>query len=382
MAARDAEAGSGQHPGQLAGEWRALGLFWLLVIVVLAVAGGALQMLGPPRDVPGPQAAATAAPQPVAPASVAPAPVAVTPAPAAQSPPAQAAAPVRSAEALSARRPGRATPGPIADPDPALREAVGGSTTDFLPRISEDGRAPMQVYAAGFDSTSRRPRVGLLVAGMGLNQADSEGAIRSLPGGVTLAFSPYAQNTAKLLAAARASEHEYLLSIPMEPQGFPLNDPGPQALMTTRSREENRPRLDWALSRIGGYAGVTAALGNIRGERFASVPDQMQPVLAELAHRGLLYVDPRPGAVPLPLVWDRPIDLIVDEPDGAADIDTKLTQLSKLAREKGSALGLVMAPRPIAIQRIASWANGLMADGLILAPVSALVQEPAKQVAQ
>ena len=109
---------------------------------------------------------------------------------------------------------------------------------------------PMQVYAAGFDRTSRRPRVGLLVAGMGLNQADSEAAIRSLPGGVTLGVFALCSDSAKLLSAARAAEHEYLLSIPMEPQGFPLNDPGPQALMTTLSREENRPRLDWALSRI------------------------------------------------------------------------------------------------------------------------------------
>ena len=62
---------------------------------------------------------------------------------------------------------------------------------------------PMQVYAAGFDSSTRRPRVGLLLAGVGLNQADSEAAIRSLPGGVTLAISPYAQNAAKLLSAAR-----------------------------------------------------------------------------------------------------------------------------------------------------------------------------------
>ena len=53
---------------------------------------------------------------------------------------------------------------------------------------------PMQVYAAGFDSSSRRPRVGLLLAGIGLDQAESEAAIRALPGGVTLAISPYARN--------------------------------------------------------------------------------------------------------------------------------------------------------------------------------------------
>ncbi|HET6196811.1 MAG TPA: divergent polysaccharide deacetylase family protein, partial [Acetobacteraceae bacterium] len=131
----------------------------------------------------------------------------------------------------------------------------------------------MQVYAAGFDSSSRRPRVGLLLAGIGLNQVDSEAAIRTLPSGITLAVSPYAQNMTKLLAVARLTEHEYLLSIPMEPQGFPLNDPGRQALMTNLSREQNRPRLEWMLSRIAGYAGATGAEGSLRGERFASLPD-------------------------------------------------------------------------------------------------------------
>jgi hypothetical protein len=240
----------------------------------------------------------------------------------------------------------------------------------------------MQVYAAGFDHTSQRPRVGLIIAGIGLNQADSDAAIRTLPGGVTLAFSPYAQDPTKLLAAARAAEHEYLLSIPMEPQGYPLNDPGPQALMTTLSREQNQPRLDWALSRIPGYVGTTGALGNLRGQRFASMQDEMQPVLSELAHRGLLYIDARTEAAPLPLVWDRSIDLVVDEPDAAADIDAKLAQLSKLAHEKGSALGLATAPRPVTIQRIAAWTDGLTADGLALAPVSALVRAPPKEAVQ
>src|SRR5262249_47309534 len=152
--------------------------------------------------------------------------------------------PVEAAKTLAPSRPGRDTPGPIAEPDPALLEQAPESPSEMLPRIAADGRMPMQVYAAGFDTSTRRPRVGLLIAGIGLNQAESEAAIRSLPHGVTLAVSPYAQTTAKLLAAARAAEHEYLLSIPMEPQGFPLNDPGKQALMTSLSPEQNRARLD------------------------------------------------------------------------------------------------------------------------------------------
>ena len=157
-----------------------------------------------------------------------------------------------------------------------MLEPAPGSGSDVLPRIAADGRMPMQVYAAGFDSSSRRPRVGLLLAGVGLNQAESEAAIRALPRGVTLAISPYARNPAKLLDAARFAEHEYLLSIPMEPQGFPLNDPGKQALMTSLSVEQNRSRLDWMLSRIAGYAGAVGAEGSLRGERFASLPDADQ----------------------------------------------------------------------------------------------------------
>jgi hypothetical protein len=349
-------------------------VFWCVIVLLLAGGGVTLQLLGPPAP-PAKFAVQTPPPSPVAAQSQVPAPQAQSPQPAKPLPPAAAV------KAPAGPRPGRDTPGPIADPDPALLEPVAGTSGDLLPRISSDGRMPMQVYAAGFDSSTRRPRVGLLLAGVGLNQADSENAIRSLPAGITLAISPYAQNPGRLLAAARLAEHEYLLSIPMEPQGYPLNDPGPQAVMTNLPPEENTTKLQWALSRIAGYVGATGALGSLRGERFASLPDQINPMLVELAHRGLLYVDPRRGAPPLPAVWSRSVDLVVDEPPTAAEIDNKLAQLSRLAREKGSALGLAGVAGPVTIERIANWANGLTADGLALAPVSALVQPPAGEKA-
>lgn len=333
-------------------------MFWLAVLLLLAGGGITLQILGPPRPPPArPAVVATTAPsQPQAPRPLA------TP-----SPPPPPAAPAR---------PGRDTPGPIADPDPALLEPVTGHASDLLPRIATDGRMPMQVYAAGFDATSRRPRVGLILAGVGLSQADSRAAIQALPGGVTLAFSPYAEKPARLLAAARLAEHEYLLAIPMEPQGYPLSDPGPHALMTNLSLEQNRERLEWALSRFAGYVGATGALGGMRGERFAGMPEQMEPVLSVLARRGLLYIDARPDAAGPLAPWSRNVDLLVDEPATAVEINAKLEQLSRLARENGSALGLAGTVRPVTTDRIARWANGLTADGLALAPVSALVRPP------
>jgi polysaccharide deacetylase 2 family uncharacterized protein YibQ len=348
--------------------WRRLGRFWLGILLVLTAGAVTLQILGPPIP-PGTRPVASKPPPSQLPAS---GQRAVQPA----SPPRQ------TAEALPVGRPGRDTPGPIADPDPALLEPLAGTSSDLLPRIAMDGRLPMQVYAAGFDSSTRRPRVGLLIAGVGLNQADSQASVRALPGGVTFAISPYAQNLAKLLPGARLAEHEYLVSIPLEPQRYPPNDSGPQPLMTNLGSEQNLARLQWALSRIAGYVGATAALGSLRGERFASLPDQINPVLVELTKRGLLYIDPRPGTPPLPLVWSRTVDLVIDEPPTAANIDDKLARLARLARGRGSALGLATVVRPVTTERIAAWANGLAADGLALAPVSALVQPPAGGPAQ
>jgi len=278
-------------------------------------------------------------------------------------------------------KPNRDVPGPVGGPDPALAEVDREAPKNVLPRISRDGRTPMHVYAAGFDPSSRRSRIGILVAGIGMNEADSTAAIHLLPPAVTLAVSPYATNTDRLLASARLAEHEYLLSIPMEPQGFPANDPDDRhALMTSLPPAENLTRLHWAMSRFAGYAGVTSALGEMRGERLAGVADQFVPMLEDVASRGLLFVDARPGQPVLRLVWNRSVDLVIDDdPLNEATLDARLEALAKLARDRGSALGLVSVPRPVTLERVAAWTNTLADRKLALAPVSALVLPPAAQ---
>lgn len=360
---------TGQRTRAAAPGWRNLGLFWAAVVVCLGCGAAVLQTLGPPPPRP-PQTLAQA--QPVAPS-----------APAAARPLVSAIAKSESTVAQRnavppQQRPGRSTPGATADPDPALLEQAPGDHTELLPRIAADGRVPMQVYAAGFDPTSVRPRVGLVLSNIGANEADSDRAVHDLPGGVTLAISPYASNLQQLLVAARLADHEYLLSIPMEPQSFPLNDAGPRALMTNLSPDENQARLFWVLSRAAGYVGVTDSLGPLRGERFANARDLMNPVLAQIAGRGLLYVEARPAAAAaVPHVWSRDVDLVVDQPE--ADIDQKLAELERIAKAKGSALGLATGPMPVTVQHIATWANGLLDRGVALAPVSALAVPPADE---
>ena len=71
----------------------------------------------------------------------------------------------------------------------------------------------------------QRPRVAVLLAGIGMSETDSEEAIRTTPAAISLAVSPYAFHPERLLADARAAGHELLLSLPMEPARYPLERP-------------------------------------------------------------------------------------------------------------------------------------------------------------
>jgi polysaccharide deacetylase 2 family uncharacterized protein YibQ len=335
---------------------RPLAWFWGALLLLVMIGAVTLQMLGPPRarmavaNMPPP----AAAPLPPLAAAEPPPPLAVAMAP--RPPPLPAIPGVK----------------PVAPPQADLQEGEAVDPATMLPRIGPDGRQPMQVYAAYADPADRRPRIAILVAGLGMSASESEDAIQNLPAAVSLAFSPYAYKPEPLLDEARAHGHEYLVSIPMEPQGYPLDDPGNRALMTGNTDAENLRLLDWSLSRFAGYVGATGALGSLRGERFGASTTQMAPILSELAMRGLLYVDPRPDAPRPADVVGRSVDLVLDTPAVRTEIEAKLAQLEQIAHDRGSAIGLAGQPLPVTVDRIAAWTNTLASRGFALVPVSAL----------
>jgi polysaccharide deacetylase 2 family uncharacterized protein YibQ len=329
--------------------WRRLAGFWVAIIVLGAGGAVALQIMGPP-------------PMPLP----APVPVLTPPAPAAP-----AAAAHNAARPEEARvQPAPPAPGVIRAPDPALLEPAPDFPDHFLPRRAADGRASMSFYARAPDLTPKRPSVAMLVVGLGQSEADSQAAIATLPGAVTLGFSPYSPNPDPLLASAREHGHEYLVTLPMESQGYPLNDSGPHALLTGADPAVNERNLEWVLSRMQGEVGLTGASDGLRGERFASATALMGPVMQQLQARGLLYVDPRPGAPDGPRT--AVVSMVIDDPPDHASIDLKLSQLEQQARDGQVMLGVAVTLRPVTVERVAAWARGLDGRGMTLLPVSAV----------
>jgi polysaccharide deacetylase 2 family uncharacterized protein YibQ len=252
---------------------------------------------------------------------------------------------------------------------------VEASRFGRLPRVAPDGRKAWQAYARPFDANDQRPRISIIVGNLGLSGAATEGAIQRLPGAVTLSFSPYARGLDNWIALARAAGHEVLLDLPMEPINFPASDPGPDTLLTSLTAEQNRTRLHSLLGRVSGYVGVV----NHMGSRFTTSAPHLRPILTELRDRGLMFIDSRSSLRSVAARTASDLKLprainnrFIDAEASRTAIDARLTELERIARLSGFAVGISQA-FPVTLDRLARWTRTLQDKGFALAPASAMV---------
>jgi polysaccharide deacetylase 2 family uncharacterized protein YibQ len=226
-----------------------------------------------------------------------------------------------------------------------------------------------------FNLDDKRPRIAVVLTGLGLSDSATEAAINQLPPAVTLSFSHYARGLERWIALARARGHEVMLDLPMEPATFPNEDPGPQGLLVGLSAEENLNRLDWVLSRGSAYVGLAGAMGS----RFTASRDSVEPVLRELKERGLIFLDRRTTENSLVTALAEELGLpaavnnrSVDERQASrVAIDARLAQIERIALTEGFAVAMAQ-PYPITLDRLAEWSTEITSRGFALAPISAL----------
>jgi len=259
--------------------------------------------------------------------------------------------------------------------DPALIEQ---SAQGPLPRIADDGRTPLAAYAPPTVAAPGQPKIAIVVGGLGISARQTAAAIAQLPSGITLAFAPYDADVQRWIGEARKQGHEVLLEVPMEPYDFPDSDPGPHTLRAAAGEDTNIDRLSWSLSRVTGYVGIT----NLLGSRFITDADALEPVMTDLARRGLMFFDNGSSQHSVaPDVAKR-----VGEPFAQAattidviqtgmEIDQRLSELETRARLSVSAAGAGFL-YPVTLDRLSVWAKGLPGRGIALVPASAIVTPP------
>lgn len=303
----------------------------------------------------------------VAEAEPPPAPPVPTPPSVAEEP--EAAQPAAEAEAEP----------PAPEPEPEMAEAAPTDEQQAaLPRAVPPEAMPLwQRNSQPFDQSETRPRIAIVLSGLGFSSAATEAAIKQLPPGITLSFTPYSRRLNEFVALARVNGHEVMLDLAMEPTSYPDDDPGPHTLLTALSPAQNLERLDWALGRTSGYVGVAALMGS----RFTTSEDHLAPVLEEIKARGLVFLDNRAseksvaGGLAAKIGLPSAIsDRFLDRAQASrVAIDARLIQLERIARTEGQAIA-IGRPYPVTIERLREWSKDLDTRGMVLAPISAVIK--------
>ena len=269
---------------------------------------------------------------------------------------------------LSPRRPLKKAP---------VADLIEISTMGQLPRIGSGNKKPSDVYARNTPMGvihSDRPKIAILLGGMGLNAKLTQQAIKNLPGDVTFAFAPYGENLQSQVNKARADGHEVLLQLPMEPVGYPASNPGPKTLLASASAEDNLKALHWHMSRFAGYTGIT----NYMGGRLLATPEALKPVMAEMRKRGLVYLEDASTALTVSKtvagetkLSERRAQVVIDADPSAQSIAAALELLEGEAKANGFAIG-TGSGLEITVDAVKLWAEQLQERGILLVPVSAM----------
>lgn len=247
-----------------------------------------------------------------------------------------------------------------------------------IPRMSATGQSPFVAYAPPFTPPAdSKPMIAVIVTGLGLNTSGTSNAISTLPGPVTLAFAPYGKDLPSAVSSARASDHEVLLEVPLEPFDYPDSDPGPDTLLTGEAPRDNLNRLFTVMGKFGGYVGVI----NHMGARFTASTTDFSPIMEELGTRGLGYLDDgtsgRSVAPQLATASSVPFgraDAVLDQQPARQAILDQLKTLEDKAIQKGSAIGVISA-LPVSIETLAEWSKTAEDRGFTLVPVSVLMHK-------
>jgi polysaccharide deacetylase 2 family uncharacterized protein YibQ len=250
-----------------------------------------------------------------------------------------------------------------------------------LPIISPDGRQSWIEYSRNFKQSDRKPRIAIIISNLGLSSTYTAAALKMMPKNVTFSFSHIAPKLKNWVRQARQQGNEVLIDLPMEPIGFPENDPGRDTLLTSLSEVENLDRLERIMMKAGGFVGLLGTHGN----KFLLNSESLLPILKSIKNRGLLYVDNRStsrslgtelaSSIQLPRAFNNSF---IDKVPSKNHIRNRLKELENIAQQKRFSVAIAQ-PLPISLELLSRWINKLKAKGIALAPISAVADKQSQR---
>ncbi len=186
------------------------------------------------------------------------------------------------------------------------------------------------------------PRLAVVIDDVGRSRAEALGFLELwIP--ITLAILPHQPHSEEIAGLARSRGREFLLHLPMEPQGYPSTDPGEGALLSGMSQARVKELVASALRAVPGASGVN----NHMGSRLSEQERPMRWVMEELRVRGLYFLDSLTSPVSVAgseaarsgLAWARR-DVFLDNVREESAVRAQLRKAAEKAKAAGRAVAI------------------------------------------
>ncbi len=215
----------------------------------------------------------------------------------------------------------------------------GGTTARVATR---EPTAPPQPTQRPTLPASARGRLAILLDDAGQSR-ELVPAAAALPEAIAVAVLPFLPHSVDTAAELHRTGHEVWLHLPMEPRGYPKENPGPGAILVSMSEQNVRTTVRSALNNVPFIVGVNNHMGSLATENLRT----MTWVMQEIAGRGLRFLDSRTtaGTVAEDAARAQGVptgrrNVFLDN-DGHADaIEQQLDEAIYLARKDGSAIAI------------------------------------------
>jgi len=188
----------------------------------------------------------------------------------------------------------------------------------------------------------KRPVVAIIIDDFGYDM-DLAKRFLALDAELTCAVIPHSVYFRQIAQLAAKEGREVMLHQPMEPNEYPMIDPGPGALLSSMSPDERIKQLNANIDLIPGVIGVN----NHMGSKTTTMSDEMNQVFTVLKKRGLFFVDSRTTAATLSQSSARLFkvpfaerDVFLDHVRKESEIRAQLEHLINIAEVHGKALGI------------------------------------------
>lgn len=200
--------------------------------------------------------------------------------------------------------------------------------------------------------------------------------VLALPGSITVAIMPGFPLSKKVAELAKQDKHEVLLHLPMEYRGR-NGKPAPGMLRSTMTPMELLNVIGEDVDSVPGAIGVN----NHEGSSLTENREAMKYLMAELQARDLFFLDSLTSGKSVAYATAKEFgmkaakrDVFLDnESDNADYIHNQLNELTRIAKEKGRAIG-IGHPHPATISELRKWLADAEQQGITIVPVSKLMQ--------